>query len=744
MTDLRKNPETIPAAVGLPETARGNGAAMTSAVRQSDALIVAQLGRRALTETDVTVILHDTSTVVADRLGTEFVKVLELVPSGEGFLLTAGVGWKPGYVGQVVVPLVPESYAGYTMLQSQPVVVEDLRTETRFQGMPLLHEHGIVSGISAVLRGHDRTHGIITAHSQQSRTFSEEDTEFLESVASVIAAVFDRRHTERALVDTHERLSLAMEAGRMGTWEWLVPTNEVIWSESLERIHGLEPGTFAGDFEAYSRDIHPDDRERVFNTIQQSVNEGHHELEYRIVLPDGSVRWLAARGNLIRDPRGAPLRMLGICTDMTERKEAETRNVFLARASAILSTSLDYETTLASVAELCVPDLGDWCTIDVLENEKLNRVAVVHMDPAKVEMARSFQERYPPDTENNPDMQSVLREGQSLFYPAISEEVIEESMKDRDEEYKTIVREMGLRSAIVVPLKARGRTLGVLTLVHSDESGRNYKETDVRLAEDLAHRAALAVDNAGLYTESQRIQEELRVANEAKDEFLGLVSHELRTPITTIYGGARLLRARGANLDADSQREVIEDIEYEAERLHRIVEDLLVLARVELGQEVITEPILIQRVAEKTVTALSKSKPGRHIALNLPDDLPTVRASGIYLEQVLRNLVNNSDKYSPAEHTIELEARADDEEVVVSVMDRGPGLPSEELDLIFERFYRSSGTAKQAGGAGIGLTVCKRLLEAQNGRIWAESRPDGGLVVSFSLPLYREDRPGSS
>ncbi len=736
---MKKETETTQAMAGRHDDGGANGA---SAVRQSDALIVAHLGRRALMESDCAAVLLDACTVVAERLGTEFVKVLELVPSGEGFLMTAGVGWKPGYVGQVVVPLVADSHAGYTMIQAVPVVVEDLRTEKRFRGMPLLHEHGIVSGVSAVLPGHEKVRGILTAHSAQPRKFTEDDTTFLESVASVIAAVFDRQDTDQALADTHERLKLAMDAGRMGTWEWLIPTNEVVWSESLERIHGLEPGSFSGDFEGYSQDIHPDDRERVFNTIQNSVEAGHHELEYRIVWPDGSVHWLAARGVLIRDVRGAPLRMIGICTDMTERKVEEARHAFLARASAILSTSLDYETTLASVAELCVPDLGDWCAIDVLENDELKRVAVVHADPAKIEMAEEFRQRYPDDARNSPNMKQVIEEGKSVLYPEIPDELVEASMAHRPEEYKKVVRsllkELGLRSAMIVPLRARGRILGILTLVYSADSGRRYSERDLPLAEDLCHRAALAVDNAGLYTESQRIQEELRLANEAKDEFLGLVSHELRTPITTIYGGARLLRTRGANLDDDSRRDVIEDIEYESERLHRIVEDLLVLARVELGQEVITEPILIQRVAEKTIAALSKRKPGRQITLNMPDDLPAVRSSGIYLEQILRNLVNNADKYSPAEHPIEIEARRDGEEVIVTAMDRGPGIPAEELDLIFERFYRSSGTAKQAGGAGIGLTVCKRLLEAQNGRIWAEPRPDGGLVVSFSLPVYHE------
>jgi PAS domain S-box-containing protein len=417
-----------------------------------------------------------------------------------------------------------------------------------------------------------------------------------------------------------------------------------------------------------------------------------------------------------------------------EAEMAERKQSFLAEASAMLASSLDYETTLASLAELCVPYLGDWCAIDVLSGDCLERVAVVHTDTEKVEFARGLVERYPLDA-SAPDLRIMLNEGRSLFHPRMTEALL--AAVAHDEEHLEILRGMGVKSAMTIPLKARGRTLGVLSLAMA-ESGRTYTRSDLSLAEDLAHRAALAVDNARLYSESQRVQEELRLANEAKDEFLGLVSHELRTPITTIYGGARLMRSRGDNLDPDSRRGVLDDIEHESERLHRIVEDLLVLARVELGQEVITEPVLVQRVAERTVAALSRRKAGRQIDLEMSADLPPVRASSVYLEQILRNLVNNADKYSPSEEAIELRAHLEGDEVFVSVLDRGPGIPADELELIFERFYRSSGTAKQAGGAGIGLTVCKRLLEAQSGRIWAEARDGGGLVISFSLPVYEE------
>ncbi len=333
-------------------------------------------------------------------------------------------------------------------------------------------------------------------------------------------------------------------------------------------------------------------------------------------------------------------------------------------------------------------------------------------------------------------MLELLQSGKPRFYPEIPDGALAHGAQDA--EHVKQLKQLGLKSGISVPMLARGRTVGVLTLITA-ESGRRYTEQDLELALDLGHRAGLAVDNARLYSESQEIQQQLRVANEAKDEFLGLVSHELRTPITTIYGGARLLRSRGDRLDDEGKESIVSDIEHESERLNRIVEDLLVLARMELGQEVATEPVLVQRVVDRAIGALVKRSPSRRVELRMPKDLAPTAASPVYLEQILRNLLSNADKYSPEAGVIEVTAeQAGQDEIRVSVRDRGSGIPADEIDLVFERFYRSDKTSRQVGGAGIGLTVCKRLIEAQGGSIWARNAASGGLEVTFSLSVYKE------
>jgi K+-sensing histidine kinase KdpD len=307
----------------------------------------------------------------------------------------------------------------------------------------------------------------------------------------------------------------------------------------------------------------------------------------------------------------------------------------------------------------------------------------------------------------------------------------------RDDRQHELLALLGFKSYMAVPLIARGRLFGALTFATA-VPGRRYTQQDLSLAEELARRGALALDNARLYDDAQRVQEALRVALEAKDEFLGVMSHELRTPITAIYGGARVLRSRGERLDEESKSRLMEDIEQESERLFRLVENLLVLSRLELGQEVATEPVLAQRVVGKLVSAFGQRRPTRPVLVNVSEEMAPVAAEPHYLEQVLRNLLTNADKYSPPESPIEITIQLRDGEADISVLDRGSGITAEETEIIFERFYRSDRTASHAAGIGLGLTVCKRLTEAQAGRIWARLREGVGLEVGVTLPLYKE------
>ncbi len=295
-----------------------------------------------------------------------------------------------------------------------------------------------------------------------------------------------------------------------------------------------------------------------------------------------------------------------------------------------------------------------------------------------------------------------------------------------------------VHSFLGIPIKSRfGEVLGGLFLLHSKQSA--FDERQKLLAVGLARRASIVVENARLYSQSQETQEELRNASMAKSEFIGVMSHELRTPITTIFGGARLLRSKRSNIGEEAVDEMIVSIEEEAERLYRLVENLLTLARTDLYEHINIDILSIVRVVEQAVKQFSSRHPNRPLKVKAPESLPLVLGETGYIHLVLHNLVTNADKYSESGRPIDIEVAKQDDEVIVKVMDRGTGVAPEEIDQIFESFYRSQRTAKLAGGKGLGLTVCKRLIEAMSGRIWAQNREGGGLAVCFALPAVPDE-----
>lgn len=259
--------------------------------------------------------------------------------------------------------------------------------------------------------------------------------------------------------------------------------------------------------------------------------------------------------------------------------------------------------------------------------------------------------------------------------------------------------------------------------------------TDER--EDLLQRERDArIQLERLYRDALELQEHLQRSNEFKDEFLGIVSHELRTPITIIRVASKLLARYGEEMDS-SQSEAVHELYRESMRMERVVEDLLVLGRGDERVRVEPEPVSLRPFLVRAAADSQLAFPERRVRV-IGGHSVIVLAVPSYLEQVLRNLLSNADKFSPPGAVIEVRARVHGAEVILSVLDRGPGVPGSELRRIFDRYYQSGGSAQRLRGVGMGLTVCKRLVEAQSGHIWAEARRKHGLAVRFTLPLYRE------
>ena len=289
------------------------------------------------------------------------------------------------------------------------------------------------------------------------------------------------------------------------------------------------------------------------------------------------------------------------------------------------------------------------------------------------------------------------------------------------------------RSWLAVPIVRNGTGIG---LVEIDST-----EVDAFAADDEALLGAVVTVLAGAVEVAAHHEEERR-SESLRDAFIGVISHELRTPVTTIFGLSQVLRRRSATLDPETREQAIVDIEEEADRLNRLIEDLLVLSRSERGRvQVDPEPLNLVRLVRRIADLESERHPNRRYTFTAPSMLPLVNGESTYVEQVVRNYLSNAEKYSPAAMPIQIEMSVDEPaaEVAVRVLDRGIGVDVETAARAFELFYRTSDATRVAHGAGIGLFVCRELIRAMAGRTWMRPREGGGTEVGFTLPAIQLD-----
>ncbi len=287
------------------------------------------------------------------------------------------------------------------------------------------------------------------------------------------------------------------------------------------------------------------------------------------------------------------------------------------------------------------------------------------------------------------------------------------------------------RSWLGAPIIRAGEVLGLVELESATPAW--FSDADEGLVATVSQALAGPVDIAERYRAAQRAQE-------LREAFTGVISHELRTPITTIYGMSQVLRQRHRTMDPKALGLMIEDIEGEADRLRRLAEDLLVLSRTESGRlEVTLDPVLIGHLVRRRVADESNHWPNHRFVAELPPGLGLVLGEEMYVEQVVQNLLSNAAKYSPAGSEVRVVVEQTAGELSVRVLDEGMGIADEAPERLFMLFYRSPNAARQAAGAGIGLFVCRQLIEAMGGRIWARRRDTGGSEFGFTLPILDAD-----
>jgi PAS domain S-box-containing protein len=545
------------------------------------------------------------------------------------------------------------------------------------------------------------------------------------------------------------------EEGLRKQSEWLRVTlasigDAVITTDAEGRVSSLNPVAEAltgwttdeargVGLESVFRIVNEQSRQPAENPALRALREGqivglaNHTV---LISRDGAERAIDDSAAPIRDDLGHMVGVVLIFRDITERRRGEERlrqgietTRFLADASATLAQLTDFASTLQRVASLAVPSFADWCTVDMLEVDgSIGRLAVTHTDPSKVQLAREVFRRRPPHPSDTAGIGKVLRSGEAEWLAEIPEGLLDDLGQDAD--YVDLIRQLGLKSYMCVPLRSRAGTLGVITFVTA-ESGRIYDATSLAAAEDLAQRAVIAIENANLLAA-------LKDSDRRKDEFLAILAHELRNPLAPIRNAVHILRAKGPPLP--ELRWATDVIDRQVHQMSRLVDDLLDVSRIAGGKIQLRK----ERIDLRTVvtSAIEASRPlidkWRHeLKVAMPAEPVYLDGDLTRLSQVLLNLLNNAAKYTDRGGRIALTVEPEGAQVAIRVKDSGIGIPSEMLPHIFGMFTQVDRSLERAeGGLGIGLTLVQRLVELHRGTVKAYSEGAGkGSEFVVRLPV---------
>lgn len=549
-------------------------------------------------------------------------------------------------------------------------------------------------------------------------------------VADLQRQLAERRRTEVELRRQDRRLQLILDGVRDHAISMLDPEGRVeTFNAPAERIKGYPLSEVQGRY--YGMFFTPADRASGLPELELAVarEQGRYQGEGWRQRKDGSLFYATVSLSALRDASGELVGFVKVTRDVTERRRAEESARLLSEASAALASSLDYRQTLSTLTRLCVPTVADWAAIDMVGPDRaLQRVAVAHVDPAKVALAHELYRRWPPKPDDPHGVARVVRTGHPEVFYEISDATLEEAIPDP--ELLAVARSLGITSSMCVPLSARGRVVGALTLV-SAGSGRRFAADDLALAEELARRAGGAIEHASLFRDATE-------ASRLKDEFLTTVSHELRTPLTAVLGWASLVRSRQD--DAAFVSKGLETIERNARAQSLLIEELLDLSRMITGKlRLEVQPVDPGGLVESALDSIRPAAAAKGIALHAvvdPKAGPIMADPGRLL-QVVSNLLSNATKFTPRGGWIRVYVRRVESSAEVVVQDNGPGIEPEFLPHVFERFRQADGTStRRHGGLGLGLAISRSIVELHGGTIAADSEGAGrGATFTVRLPV---------
>ncbi|HTR54621.1 MAG TPA: ATP-binding protein [Kofleriaceae bacterium] len=527
------------------------------------------------------------------------------------------------------------------------------------------------------------------------------------------------KELERSLRELSSDLTRAQQVAGVGSWRFDLAAKTSQSSPETLRLLGLPHGTDLTGELFFSR-VHPDDRAFVVERWAAAAAGEPYDIEFRVIT-DGAPRWVHAKADVEVDVNGNPVSGIGTLQDVTAAKRAEIEQRFLADLGAVLSETLDLDRLLANLGDLVVREVADFCVIDVAQRDgKLTRARASCRAPADRWIC-DVLEHVVLDRGKPYLVAETIATSRSVLVPDVSPELIDSFAHSA--EHRTALRALGARSLLTVPLVARGTFLGAIGLVAS-RSSLAYGPDDLQLAEELARRAALWIDNARLYLAAQS-------AVRTRDEVLGIVAHDLRNPLNTITLYSAIVRD-----NAQPHEKSADAIGRAARRMNRLIEDLLDVTRlegdrIELDRRAIGAAQLVREAAEAQRQIAAAAALELHV--DVASDVPTVWADRDRVLQILDNLIGNAIKFTDRGGFVTIGAATRGGDVTFWVADSGRGIAPDDQPHVFDRFWQGT-SATRKRGAGLGLAIAKGLVEAHGGRVWLESALGRGTTVFFTIP----------